>query len=661
MKSYVKDLAGVLDAVLADCEYAYPAMRCDLDKDRTRLHYLLDRRGLPLIVGDLPTIGKHLDRSLDVGAYQTSGLPATSRYRPSVPIPKMFRGLYLRVFNENGSLKEDCDVQAIFFLRQLLYVGKKTALRCDDEAVDKEVRSFIVLNESLPKPDRLWRCSYVEDADIANLYAGFSKSPIYASRARFFCDDEDLEKANRQTREMFSFLRTLDAVSNILSTTLGPYEVQEWGFKHGPGVVSNLAKGDYKYSFPQNSWPERLDSVFPYSLCAKHVESAGFGSSIDVSEYFSAEPREEVEPYSELMAVPKTISKPRLIAAEPHFHMWCQQNIKHYVYSRVARTWIGSFIRFTDQTLNQELCARGSKDGSLQTVDLSAASDSVSCHAVGQLFRANPALLRALMASRTRILHQEISGTQREFLDLHMYSTMGNATTFPVESLLFLSVALSVALTHRGLRPTMSNIRSLEGSVSVFGDDIICPTECRELLYRALECLHFQVNTSKSYAGSNFRESCGADTFQGVDVTPIYWKAPYDGTPEGYSQTVDVSNNFYKKFLVNASCYVASTINGFTPPITRWSSGVVGLRSLVDPGLRFFYKRRWNSGLQRVEYLVTVPTGAEKRTKIHDESALLQWFTEEPPKDLPWESGVRQRLPAKFSRKWVPEMDILGS
>lgn len=106
------------------------------------------------------------------------------------------------------------------------------------------------------------------------------------------------------------------------------------------------------------------------------------------------------------------------------------------MYTRVAHTWLSDFIRFRDQSQNQEMCLRGSKDGSLATIDLSAASDRVSCLCVGNVFRGNEALLRALRSTRTQKVELLKNGPIRS---LNMYSTMGNATTFPVESLIFLA------------------------------------------------------------------------------------------------------------------------------------------------------------------------------------------------------------------------------
>jgi len=183
---------------------------------------------------------------------------------------------------------------------------------------------------------------------------------------------------------------------------------------------------------------------------------------------------------------------------------------------------------------------------------------------VGQLFRGNLELLSALRATRT---HHVLIPKEPERADcgiwakeLRKFSTMGSACTFPVETIVFLAVALAATLTQRGLRVTYKNIRSLTGSVAVFGDDIIVPADSRELLVVALELLWFKVNAAKTYGSGWFRESCGVDAFRGEDVTPAYWLGSYDGKPGSYASTVESANNFYQKFMVETSKYLETTI-----------------------------------------------------------------------------------------------------
>jgi hypothetical protein len=58
----------------------------------------------------------------------------------------------------------------------------------------------------------------------------------------------------------------------------------------------------------------------------------------------------------------------------------------------------------------------------------------------------------------------------------------------------------------------------------VFGDDIIVPTDLYEETLQALSALGFIPNTDKSFGAGPFRESCGADWFNGKSVRGVYCK-----------------------------------------------------------------------------------------------------------------------------------------
>jgi hypothetical protein len=221
---------------------------------------------------------------------------------------------------------------------------------------------------------------------------------------------------------------------------------------------------------------------------------------------------------------------------------------------------------------------------------------------------------------------------------------------------MFLSIAIACVLTVRGLPANRNTILALCGEVAVFGDDIIVPIDSRELLFDALEILDFKVNVHKSFWTGKFRESCGVDAFAGVDVTPVYWKAPNDGKPGSLDSCVEVSNNFYKKWLLNTSALVSSTLPRDIPKVGM-RSGAFGLKSrtrLLDNNLQ----SRWNQQLQRAEVKLCAKITRQHRLPTGGESALLQYFTEEPsPYDM-WTSGVPQRPSHKIQRRWVAISDL---
>jgi len=206
---------------------------------------------------------------------------------------------------------------------------------------------------------------------------------------------------------------------------------------------------------------------------------------------------------------------------------------------------------------------------------------------------------------------------------------MGSANTFPVESLLFLCIALAAVATKRGFRRlSLWELEGLAEEVAVFGDDIVIPVDSRELFVHALEVLYFKVNDRKSFWTGKFRESCGVDAFDGVNVTPVYLRRPYDGGPESLASTVSCRNNFYRKFLLNTASELASKLPKDIPEVAM-DSGVFGLEVRRSPSNHSLNKR-WNDSLQRTEVKAAVMFSRQHRTATNDDTAILQYFTEGP-------------------------------
>jgi hypothetical protein len=93
---------------------------------------------------------------------------------------------------------------------------------------------------------------------------------------------------------------------------------------------------------------------------------------------------------------------------------------------------------------------------------------------------------------------------------------MGNGATFCLETLVFAAAAHA--------------IRSK--TVSVYGDDIIVDSDKVDDLKRLLGFLGFSVNADKSFSAGPFRESCGKDYYQGVDITPFYLRGIGQNKPD---------------------------------------------------------------------------------------------------------------------------------
>jgi hypothetical protein len=66
------------------------------------------------------------------------------------------------------------------------------------------------------------------------------------------------------------------------------------------------------------------------------------------------------------------------------------------------------------------------------------------------------------------------------------------------------------------------------GAAFVFGDDILVPTAIAPSVMEDLETFGLRVNRLKTFVHGHFRESCGVDAFNGINVTPVRWKCGLD-------------------------------------------------------------------------------------------------------------------------------------
>lgn len=199
--------------------------------------------------------------------------------------------------------------------------------------------------------------------------------------------------------------------------------------------------------------------------------------------------------------VPKDCKTDRTIAVEPRWNVFFQKGMGKVL--RRALKYTG--IDLDDQSINQELAKAGSIDGSLATLDLQSASDTVSYELVKLLLPGDWVTVLDSLRSKYYFLNGKWYRSEK-------WSSMGNGYTFELESLVFYALAWSVAGRE----------------TSVYGDDLIIPSRHYSQVVKLLSFCGFKVNKEKSFSTGPFRESCGGDYFLGDLVTPVYWKEPLD-------------------------------------------------------------------------------------------------------------------------------------
>lgn len=644
--SYANYLLGLYSAMFVDIADKCPHLRVDSGRDFKRLLSAVDARGIQVFLIDLPALGKHFDLCLSQGQLTRSGLPLARPYKTGVVIPRLFKGLLLSVFNSNGVLRVDPDGQAILFLRQLFFAAKSFRMACPDSSIWNTVDEFFKTDQECRQPTLQW---FDDDAS-------FESIPVI-----HLCDGSDSELLRSDipiTSEGLSPASidgakfTAQWAADIVTSGFGEFFFSDWRAKHGPGAVSDQPKDRSKYLL--DGWSDSLESVFPYADMAFSSYQHWADNSVDEDRSFLPRP-----PPAKLIAVPKTLKAPRLIASEPTANQWCQQTILAYLVHSCSRSIIKHSVDFRRQDLNASLALEASHTESHATIDLSSASDRISCWLVERVFRRNPSLLRAFYAVRTRSIKNDIDRESPRLYELRKFSTMGSALTFPVQTILF--AVLSAACVHyiRGRKLTKKALSDSFREVRVFGDDIIVPTDCWALVQATLEDLGLKVNPNKTFGTGKFRESCGCDAYDGNDVTKVsVLSMPDVSRPGSIMSSVDVHNNFLMGGYWNTAKYIKSTVvklRRFAIPDIEIGSGSFGWFYNPDsPPIRL--KRRWNGLLHRVEVLVHTIEGCCDRSPTEGYAMVLQYFTEvcKPPISHEERLGVPSQPKTKLRRRWVP-------
>jgi hypothetical protein len=267
---------------------------------------------------------------------------------------------------------------------------------------------------------------------------------------------------------------------------------------------------------------------------------------------------------SRLTTVPKNEDTERTIAIEPSGNMCLQ--LAAGMYLEGALRHIGLDIR-NQQQKNIAMAKRGSIDGGVATLDLKSASDMISIDLVRALVPSSWFDLLMKLRSPTITIPSDGKagnvGTQEE---LHMISTMGNGFTFPLMTFLIVALIYGYRCTRGG-----PNLYIDWTNTCVFGDDIIIPTHEYRGFVDVLTKAGLVVNLDKSFSEGAFRESCGGDFLNGVDITPFYVKSLIGETDiyVAINQVLDWSER-HKTRLHRTLALLRSYINGKPHLVPEW-------------------------------------------------------------------------------------------
>jgi len=254
---------------------------------------------------------------------------------------------------------------------------------------------------------------------------------------------------------------------------------------------------------------------------------------------------------SKLFTVPKNCTSDRTCAKEPKDNVIVQKALGNFLRARMSKVLDLNLSK--NQAYHQELACEGSVSGDLVTIDLSSASDSISYELVNWVFP--DWLVHLLELCRTRSTSIENNGKDY-FVNLEMFSMMGNGYTFELESLLFYSICSAAIYDFDG---------NTNPRLVVYGDDIITEKRYNSVVIEALTLCGFTINVKKTNVDGPFRESCGGDYFLGHAVRPFYIKDSL--TP---ARIVALLNFYYGSYIYGIlycffSPYLPAMFKNFGP------------------------------------------------------------------------------------------------
>lgn len=527
------------------------------EADMRRFETRAQGEGITFLTSTLPSLYKALDRSFATGKLD---LPVGFKKSKRGDYPLFLEKAWETLFTKQGTLKSLSRDQAgaVSCIRQLSAIFYKLEM------------PYTVEQES----DTI--CAFLQAED-------------------------DLSQLSLTSPPTKALLRRARRIVCRLLAGVNPLDIRP---RHGSGSSACRVKPWERYeSF---RFIPRLHEVYPYDSYFY------YNLTHLCDELHKLEGAEEAEPPARVVFVPKDSRGPRLISCEPREFMFIQQGLMNLMYETVQRhPAIARQIGFTDQTRNQRMATQGSKDQSYATLDLKEASDRVSLELVRTIFPDN--WVKALTASRSKATTLP-DGT---IVPLDKFAPMGSACCFPVEAICFWAISLAAVYDEGYVKRLFQNrlIKS-DMRMSVFGDDIIVPTEHYQSVCSALEQVGLQVNQAKSFREGPFRESCGRDAFLGENVTPVRVKhTPADNTRAKH-RTADLFNNLICKYGHSAlGCVLPALFQEWYGPVPlsnrykEQDGQIVKLHQGLTLWGRYTQvpssiAKRWNSNLQRQEFLI---------------------------------------------------------
>jgi hypothetical protein len=472
---------------------------------------------------------------------------------------------------------------------------------------------------------------------------------------------------------------TLNNLRNIIRCLIDDPENFVWLPKHGPGRVAErgVSTVDAKHDVLA------LDPKLALTFAKKDENFRERGLAA------SQHPTRRVDRSLEslLAFVPKDIRTARSICMEPATYMYFQQEVLRYMVTSIEEGRASRFIDLRDQTKNQARALHGSIYHGSDTLDLSAASDSVHVDLVRGIF--SGPMLRYMLATRSSFVRTPDGASRKLF----KFAPMGSAVCFPTQCLVFLSICIYAARCATESKDILERTISVDDYAAfidtafhsetgkttaysrryepprIFGDDIICDVRTTDYVIFTLGRLGFTVNRSKSFTGSSpVRESCGIYAYKGQDVTPFLYRVPLHNTkklpPHVYSSIIGAINHARDHGWFRVRAYLIRYVQSKIPlniipyVLNPDMFGIlVERKKFRQDGVRYRINASLQRGEQRILAVRTTSPDWCDRVDLEEYRNSLWWRTRVRIDVPPPLGGRRSRIrpeETRYVRAWSP-------
>jgi len=586
----------ILRALFCDVSQLFP--NAYLLRDFSYLLQRLAEEGLPFLYETLPLMGKAIETSLVT--MEEFITPSGWRCRKGTRLPLFLNSLFRELFEDNGEplaqwkrdlgkggryISDYSDEIVARRCKALTYL-KQICLGWSKVEVTQSMEDIASEGEPLNPKARLT----AKDEKALDGFVKRMQKDFFDRKFLLSCSDA-IVQARRLLRVVFT--TASEELDELIDFIENP-----WG-RQGPGAVAGGEVGGEKWAF--QLWPGLPPKLFAWS------ESLACKSEAI-----------ERQPPARLCLVPKDFRGPRVICIEPKENQFAQQGLMDILYRLTNRCALSRrSINFLDTTRSRQACY----DYRYATIDLKDASDTIS------LVLARYLLPRWVFKLVTRFRSREII-TPTGLVKSGCLATMGNATCFPLETLIFWAIALGSMIALRDSYPLRMK-KHLNLDVLVFGDDIIVPLWAADGVSQALTASGLLVNHTKTCVFSPVRESCGEWVFMGRRIKTVKFKSAEITNHRAFVQWLDHEKDLWSSNEGDEPCMPAMH------------------EEIVDQLIRYFrsqplMKVRWNRNLQRWEICLPAVTQTGKRTELTDAAGLYAWHVRN--ERVPFPKGARKRV-----------------